>query len=549
MSSLPRHRRLLFLLAFSLGLPALVLVMLEAGLRLAHVGHSPHFFRPAMARDGTPVWRDNRDALAAHFPAALVRRPQPLRLARPKAPATYRVFVLGSSAAMGDPEPSFSVARVLELMLRDAFPGQRIEVVNAAVTAINSHLVRDIATDCAALEPDAFVVYEGNNEVIGPYGPAGVLAPYLGSTRAIRATMALKELRLTQLISGAARRGTPVNWGGMELFLQQKIAATDPRLDAVRRKFGENLRAIAATAERAGALAVVCTVAVNQKDFAPFLSSDGAAEKAFQDGRRALAENRDAEARDFFQRAVDLDELRFRTDSALNRDILGLAANASTQLRVVDVAAALNAASPHGIAGNEFFYEHVHLNLRGTYEVAAAIFPTIASDLTEKRGLRFIRAPQPPPYSEIGPRLGFNTHEQALIAAEMLHRVSKPPFSGQSDHAIRLAQWQRWNDSAQALLARPDATAALRELSQRALAASPDDWILQRNIGAMLVSRHLPEEALPLLEKADAWIEDDVDTLVALGWAHRALGHTAEAQAAFARARALEPGYPNLPSN
>jgi Flp pilus assembly protein TadD len=97
------------------------------------------------------------------------------------------------------------------------------------------------------------------------------------------------------------------------------------------------------------------------------------------------------------------------------------------------------------------------------------------------------------------------------------------------------------------LLARPDATDALRELGRRAVAASPDDWLLARNTGAMLVARQHAAEALPLLQRAAAWIDDDVDTLVALGWAHRALGQNAEAETAFARALALEPNYPNLP--
>lgn len=70
-----------------------------------------------------------------------------------------------------------------------------------------------------------------------------------------------------------------------------------------------------------------------------------------------------------------------------------------------------------------------------------------------------------------------------------------------------------------------------------------------RNTGAMLVARQRPAEALPLLERATAWIDDDVDTLVALGWAHRALGHTAEAESAFARARHVEPHYPGLPES
>ena len=63
----------------------------------------------------------------------------------------------------------------------------------------------------------------------------------------------------------------------------------------------------------------------------------------------------------------------------------------------------------------------------------------------------------------------------------------------------------------------------------------------------MLVARGQAAEALPLLQRAAAWIDDDVDTLIALGWAHRHLGQTAEAEAIFAQARALEPHYPNLP--
>jgi Flp pilus assembly protein TadD len=63
----------------------------------------------------------------------------------------------------------------------------------------------------------------------------------------------------------------------------------------------------------------------------------------------------------------------------------------------------------------------------------------------------------------------------------------------------------------------------------------------------MLVARDDAADALPLLRRAAAWIDDDIDTLVALGWAHRALGHTAEAKAVFARARTLEPHYPGLP--
>lgn len=542
--TLPLYRKLLYAAVLSTVALALLLGGLELGLRLCGYGHSPRFFRQAKSPEGETIWRENRWAPAPFFPGALIRRPQPIRLPARKSPGTYRVFILGSSAAMGDPEPSFSLARVLETMLRSAYPSQRFEVVNAAVTAINSHVVRGIAADCAKLEPDLFIVYEGNNEVIGPFGPAGVLAPFLRSESTIRAAIWLKSTRTGQLLASLGARNAPANWGGMEMFLNQQITEDDPRLNDVRARFQENIRAIVGEAKRAGAATLLCTVATNQRDFAPFLSPNGDAECAYQEGRLALDAGRDAEARALFQRALDLDPLRFRTDSRLNQIIRDL--GAAPLLEIVDTAAALAARSPHGIPGNEFLYEHVHLTLRGTHEVALTLLPAITRELT-KRGLVTAPASAPLSLEETGLRLGYNTHEQAMIALELLNRFSKPPFTSQSDHAARLGAWQRRADTAQSLLARPNATAALRELGHRAVAASPDDWLLVRNTGAMLVSRQSPAEALPLLERAAAWIDDDVDTLVALGWAHRALGHTPEADAAFAKARELEPEYPNLP--
>jgi tetratricopeptide (TPR) repeat protein len=333
----------------------------------------------------------------------------------------------------------------------------------------------------------------------------------------------------------------------MGMFLQQQIAVDDPRLAAVRAHFRSNLLAIAAAGRRAGASTLLCTVATNQRDFAPFLSRNGEAERVYQEGRAALAAGRDAEAAPLLQRALDLDLLRFRTDSRLNQVIRDLAPDASPSLRIIDVATAIAARSSHGVPGNEFFYEHVHLNLRGTCEVATALFPAIAADL-ERRGLVSGPVPTPIGYAEIAPRLGYNTYEQTMIAIELLQRFGQAPFTAQSDHVARQAAWQRVADQGQALLARADATDALREISRRALAERPDDWILARNTGAMLLARQKPAEALPLLEQADRWIDDDVDTLVALGWTHRALGEGAAAEAAFARARQIEPSYPNLPS-
>lgn len=588
-SALSLPRKLIFAAVLAVVTLVILLGGLEVVLRLGGYGHSTHFFRRVTLPTGEKIWRENRWCTAPYFSEALVRRPQPVRLPDKKAAGTYRVFILGSSAAMGDPEPSFSLARMLESMLRTAYPDRRFEVINAAVTAINSHVVRGIAEDCAKLEPDLFIVYEGNNEVIGPFGPAGVFAPFLRSELAIRTASALKTSRMGQLLSNLARRGRSAEWGGMEMFLKQQIAVDDPRLDAVRGHFRANLEAITKSGHDAGASVFLCTVATNQRDFAPFLSQhrknlttrelaewnsdladatkslragdlsaaetayraayaidDHHAELAFRFGRFALQIGRDLDARDLLQHALDCDMLRFRTDSTLNQTIRDLGKNAPPQVEIIDLSAALAAHSAHGIIGDESIYEHVHLTFRGTYEAAVALFPRISADLN-RRGLVSGATPAPFDYDQARLRLGYNIYEQAMITQELLSRFHNPPFTGQADIASRQHTWTQRAEQANQLLSRSDATSALADIAKRATDSAPDDWLLARNTGAMLVARGDPASALPLLERALQWINDDVDLLIALGRAQQALGRVAEAEATFAKARVLEPHYPGLP--
>ncbi|ACB73816.1 tetratricopeptide repeat protein [Opitutus terrae] len=594
MTALSFRRQLLFAAILIVGGLVLLLGSLELTLRLAHYGYSPHFAERALLPSGDSIWRDNRWCTAPYFSPELVRRPFPFRLPLTKAPGTYRIFVLGSSAAMGDPEPSFSLARMLEAMLRTAYPNQRFEVVNAGVTAINSHLARTIAADCAELSPDLFIVYEGHNEVIGPFGPSGVFAPFLSSELGVRAAIWLKGTRTGQLVSALGRRLTgksalPADWGGMQMFLAQQIANDDPRLDAVRAHFRANLISIAESAHAAGARTLLCTVLTNQRDFAPFLSrhrsgltaadlarwdahvaaareaerthrtadaeaeyraalaiDDEHAELVFRYGRFLLLAGRRQEAQPLLQRALNLDTLRFRTDGSLNKVIRDLRGAHVPGVEVLDLAAALALHSEGGATGDDLLYEHVHLTLRGTYEVAREIFTHVSADLARRQLISGTIA-EPFDYDEARLRLGYTMHEQAMIAHELLNRFRAPPFTSQADHALRLKTWEQRTEQASALLARPEALPALRELYERAMTLAPDDWVLARNAGSMLVARQAPADAVPLLQRAADWIGHDVDTLVALGWAQRALGHTAESEAAFNQARALEPRYPNLP--
>jgi tetratricopeptide (TPR) repeat protein len=252
------------------------------------------------------------------------------------------------------------------------------------------------------------------------------------------------------------------------------------------------------------------------------------------------------EAQTFLQRALDLDTLRFRADSSLNNVIRDFRRSGAPGLEVVDLASILATRSEGGLAGDDLLYEHVHLTLRGTYEAARELFLHVSSDLARRR-LILTEIPEPLSYDEARIRLAYTAHEQAMIALELVNRFRSPPFTQQVDAAFRLQSWQRRAEHATTLLARPEALPALRELYSRAMQSAPDDWIIPRNAGSMFVARGAPAEAVPLLERALSHIDDDVDTLVALGWAHHALGEAVKSKAFFEKVRALEPAYPGLP--
>jgi tetratricopeptide (TPR) repeat protein len=556
-------------------------------------GHSTRFFREEVDAHGQHWWRENRWVTAPYFPPQLIRRPQAIRLPNPKPANTYRIFILGSSAAMGDPEPAFSLARQLELLLRSAYPEIHFEVANAGITAINSHVVRALARDCAKLDPDLFIVYEGNNEVIGPFGPGTVFSPFLGSAGAIRAGQVVKSTRTGQMLAALARRLGPAktelsDWGGMQMFLKNEIDRDDLRLATTQALFRDNLRAITESARHAGTEIFICTVLTNQKDFAPFVSrhragltiedkakwqelfdagcravnlgdeaaseaklrealviDDHYAELHFRLGRLCLHQNRLAEAKAFFQQALDLDVLRFRTDSRLNQTIRDLGKEGIT---VVDLASAAEKQSASGVIGDDFLYEHVHLNFQGTYLMTRELFAQVSAKLVKTGKIKAVLGDtEIVPLAEARRRLAYSTYEQAMIIKELQARFAKAPFMAQSDNTTRQKLYAERGEVATRLLAQPETKDGLVALYAQALAASPDDWMLLRNGGMALVGLGRPERALPLLLRAATTIPDDADTLFALATAQRQLGQSEVANKTFAMLRELEPRYPGLP--
>ncbi len=518
-----RRKWLYRLLAMTL-VPALLFGLLEGTLWLCGFGYPTDFFLDGSKVEGAEVWIDNPDFGRWVFPRGLDRTPPPVPFALPKVKAegTYRVFVLGESAAMGFPDPSSSFARVLEVLLKARHPDRRFEVVNASMVAINSHVVLPISRQCARRQPDLLVVHLGNNEVVGPFGAAGVLGPFSPSRRIIRANLAVKTTRagqlLDRLVNGLGKgRQAAQQWQGMTMFVHSQVPADDPRLGRIRAHFRENLEAICAAG--AGVPVVVCTIPVNLQDCAPFASQHNpeldadqleAWEKVYQEGVRlekakqfapALARYGQAEtlddrfadlafrqarclkalgksgaARRYFLRARNLDTLRFRADSVINDTIREVATQQG--VRLADAERVFAESSPSGVPGEEVFLEHVHMNFRGNYLMARTILDTMP-DLGE---------PAAAPLSEqdCALRLGWTEWNRQKIDSQIYQMLAQqPPFTSQLDVAER---GQRWKEALAAMRRRLQAGGMQEAINQyhKALQSAPDDWMIRLNYAQLL---------------------------------------------------------------
>lgn len=219
----------MFRLLAAVIIPGLLLLLLEAVLRLGGFGYSASFLLPSTSA-GRNIFIQNNQFGWRFFGPQMARNPADFSIEQPKPPGTVRIFVFGESAAFGDPQPEFGLPRMLQAMLNARYPGTRFEVINAAMVGINSHVVLPIARDCARAGGDIWVIYMGNNEVVGPSGSGTVFGSQSPPLPVIRTSLALKATRIGELVDAGLQRLHPPSpgrseWGGMRMFLEQQVRA------------------------------------------------------------------------------------------------------------------------------------------------------------------------------------------------------------------------------------------------------------------------------------------------------------------------------------
>lgn len=420
--TLTRRQRGLLLLVL-LGLPVVVLLLAEGGLRLAGYGSSFPLF---VEVEAAPDYRATNPAVGLRYFRREAGTPVPTTemFRAEKRPDGYRVFVQGASTAAGFPYGhGGAFGRMLEQRLQETFPDREIEVVTVALDATNSYTLRDLAPQILGASPDAVLIYAGHNEYYGALGVAS--AESIGrSPVVVRSYLWLRKLRTVQWWQNTMEWAAGVLWKVIDrpapprrtlmeyLASEHTVVHDSPLYHAGIDQFERNMDALLELYQEAGVPVFIGTLASNERHQPPLLggpaaSADttnyslmleraeealrigdegtagatldslirldsSAADPFFLRGRLLDSLGSAGKAREDYVAARDRDQLPFRAPSPINRVIRETAARRGAQ--VVETLQALRNASPGGVVDSTLMLEHLHPNVTGQFLLADAFY-------------------------------------------------------------------------------------------------------------------------------------------------------------------------------
>jgi tetratricopeptide (TPR) repeat protein len=575
-------RRSLFTL-IALSLPIIVLLLIELALRLGGIAVPAPLF---IDEPNNPDYRlANPDVILRYFskpgqaPGIQIETGFFLK---EKPVNGLRIVVQGGSTAAGFPYGlGASPAGMLERRLKHSYPHRQVEVINTAMSAVNSYTLLDFVDEIIAIEPDLVVVYAGHNEYLGLFGVGSSLS-VAASPWVSRAHLALNRLRLYRVLGRLlvrTRDEAPADRDAARSLMarvagKRAIAYESEDYQRGIEQYSHNMGELARRYRDAGVPVFVGTLVANESGQPPFVSAPptpdevGSAEAADVDrlrgmvdkspdsatawfalGRALEAAGKLTEARAAYLEAKDRDQLRFRAPEAFNDVLKEITANSNA--RLVNVQRALASASPTRIVGASLMLEHVHPTLNGYFLMADAFYDAIVAsglvgDPTLKTDERTAR--REVPVSEL---------DRAFGDYKIMNVISDWPFSdppvqrelpATRDYAEQLAkslyrQTTTWPDATLKLrdYYRPRDTDEYRRLALILADAFPFMPTLQREAAAALLPAERPREALNYAYRAATREPNNVESLLVLAESFARMGRVREAGEVLDRALRLEP--------
>lgn len=331
-----------------------------------------------------------------------------------------RLFVQGGSTAAGFPYGfGASIAGMLDYRLKQSYPNREVEVINTALSAVNSYTLLDFADEIIEQKPDAVLIYAGHNEFLGIMGVGSTYSAY-SSRGANLMFLKLKNLRLFQLMQSAYDGLTSANNDiknsadrqsrtvMAKVAKHRNIDINNPLFSAGLEQFNGNMILLLDKYKRAGIPVFLSTIASNLADQPPFESTDiedeflpmlrkspeqwsaieqsiiekqatkySSAQAYFLLGKAQLSQKQFSKAKLNFELARQHDLLRFRAPLEMNQIIRQLAADENVTL--VDAEHNLTKVAEHGIIGRSLMLEHLHPTIKGYFEISNTFYETLVA--------------------------------------------------------------------------------------------------------------------------------------------------------------------------
>ena len=416
-SALSGRKKLVFRL-IAVSAPLVVLVLLELLLRVVpgtdrdrHLNISPFSIFTTVTVDGQPHYK-----ITHRF--VYQQRDISFPIAKPS--GTIRLFCLGGSASAGWPHPAQETySAYLQQALTRAYPDRSVELIDVSAHGFASYRVRHIFDEVVKLQPDALVIYSGNNE-------------FLEKREYERTSAALdslaEHLYLVRWLLGLAS-GPKTNMTGDELhdiaagFMKKvkrqalELRSDPAKFEMVKRHYAQSIEYMVAQAQQRAVPVLLATVPVNLRDWLPTVSDNrlqGAqlaqwqqlydrgrkhelqgdteagiaslrqairlqpwhAESHFWLGRLLASAGRSAEALESYRTAKDLDFNPFRAHSAFNQSLRRIARRYDNAT-LVDLDRLFIEADDDGVPGFDLFLDYVHPTKRGNLLIAEAVFDAL----------------------------------------------------------------------------------------------------------------------------------------------------------------------------
>lgn len=446
-------------IAATLLLPLILLLLVELGFRFSGWGGYQPFLRPAGVLESGDTLIIVEPAASKPYFYSNPSRPgyaDQSSFVMPKPENTFRIFLLGESAAKGYPQPmNLSMSSFLRAMLKDVAPEKNFEIINMGTTAVAGFPIIYMAEDALNYDPDLIISYTGNNEFFGAYGTASINSSGTFSPGFLKVVRWFNGLGMIQALNHYTERKPEGNLTLMEQMIGETSIPFDSGLrEAAAANLEYSLGEISRMCMDAGVPLILCTTASNESGLYPMGSDDNddLAEDVKKEIKKNISEateildsdpasavkllnevlSKDPEnagatfllakatlnsgdktaASKTFIRARDLDKMPWRPIS-LTEDAIRKTAKITGAV-LCDIAGEFRKLSPAGASGWDLLDDHVHLSLRGQAEAAKLMTRSILG-MQKNLNFRVVYPDSIGSWEEYALELGSNLYDKYRV--------------------------------------------------------------------------------------------------------------------------------------